>query len=230
MPTTAVGAPYPALADPPNGPAQIQALAAWVDDKCIPRFANTAERDQKIQAPVAGQTCFINEANRLQIYATGTWLDIFVPLSNTKAVVYQPNVNIFTAEQWVLINSALRIDAVVPFSGALKITMNAVVAAVGGNPGRNLHISFRIHDTGTGTQIFAPEYYKGAQKQGMFVNTGQHSIERTYIQHGLTPGNAVTVSLMGRVDSVDSGDDGGRFLDSSLIVEPFNGTVNVTVI
>lgn len=48
MPTTPIyGLPYPALSDPPNGPAQIQALAEGVESE-LQRIDATADTDQSL--------------------------------------------------------------------------------------------------------------------------------------------------------------------------------------
>ncbi len=230
MPTTLIGAPYPALSDSPNGATQIQSLAEWTDDKVCPRFANTAERDQKIPTPVAQQICGIAAGDRLQMYASGQWHDVFAPLADTKSTAYRPGLTQTTADTWQNLSlSFLALDIVVPFSGSLAISVYSAVAAVGGSPGRDIHISFRITDVGTGTEIIAPDFYKGAMQQKLFVSDGQRSIFRRYVQSGLSPSNTVKVAMMGRIGNADSGDDGGYYVDSSLTVEPFRGTVIETV-
>lgn len=44
MPTTASGAPYPGPGDPPNVPAHLYALAAWVEENLVPVQAYSSRR------------------------------------------------------------------------------------------------------------------------------------------------------------------------------------------
>lgn len=62
MPTTAKGRPYPAQTDPPNGPAQLQALAQKCDDLDTahtaaadphPQYLTQAEGDARYTQPAA---------------------------------------------------------------------------------------------------------------------------------------------------------------------------------
>lgn len=229
MPATAVGAPYPALSDPPNGAAQIQALAEWVDDKALPRFTNTTARDAAIPAPVAGQLAFIITANRLQLFTSTGWKDVYTPLETSKSVVYQPKITLLNPGSWYVIHDSLKISTVVPYSGALAVSMYSAAKAEGGNPRRDIHVSFYIYDAGTGTTIVTPQYYKGAMNQGQYSADGYRHLFRRYIQGGLTPGNTVMVALLGNFTQTDSADDEASYIDSSLTVEPFNGTVSTTV-
>lgn len=64
MATTPLQAlPYPSLSDPPNGPAQLQALAVAVEKQLVMRFATTAARDAAIPAPVEGMCAYIGSGD-----------------------------------------------------------------------------------------------------------------------------------------------------------------------
>ncbi len=228
MATTSLGAPYPVLADAPNVPEHIKQLADWADDKSVVRFANTAARDQAIQSPVVGQMCYITEGNRVQVYEPGGWADIRTPLDAGQFRVYQPFITITTPDTWFRLKvPELEVDVKVPFSGALEIVTYAAVTPQGGNPPRNIFISYYITDVGTGADIVAPAVYRGAQQQNLGPAYGPRSIQRTYIQPGLVPDNLVRVSLVGRMSNTDSTDDDAGFLDASLLVRPFVGDVSV---
>lgn len=72
MPTTAKSAlPYPALTDSPNGPLQVGNLAAGLDAKVKPHFANIAARNAAFPSPVAGDHCSVGGA--LHIYTGTRW-------------------------------------------------------------------------------------------------------------------------------------------------------------
>lgn len=70
MPNTPTGAPYPALTDAPNGPAQLQALAQSRDSQVIPSFASAAARAAAITAPTDGLLTYRTDTRLYERYSS----------------------------------------------------------------------------------------------------------------------------------------------------------------
>lgn len=77
------GLPYPELTGPPNGPAQMQALALALDSTGVPRYATAAARDVAIPLAqrVKGMIVFRDELGGVYEWWTGTGWEIFAMLA-----------------------------------------------------------------------------------------------------------------------------------------------------
>lgn len=71
--TTLQPLPYPALSDPANGPAALQALAQAAESRLVMRFASATARDAAVTAPVEGMVCWVTSDYTLYLYQTGRW-------------------------------------------------------------------------------------------------------------------------------------------------------------
>ncbi|MGY0485675.1 hypothetical protein [Streptomyces sp. WG-D5] len=79
--------PYPQATDPADLPAHLKALADAADGRLVMRFPDTATRDAKLPAPVAGMVAWIGTPGRM-MYHTGT---AWVPIAPVP--VYRVNVD-----------------------------------------------------------------------------------------------------------------------------------------
>jgi hypothetical protein len=74
MPTTTAQAlPYPGQGDPPNGPAQIEALALAVEPRLVMVFASSADRDNKLTAPASGMLCWLQSPGCYCFHDGSSW-------------------------------------------------------------------------------------------------------------------------------------------------------------
>lgn len=71
--TTLQGIPYPAQGDPPNGPAQMQALALAVEPRLVQVYADAADRDNKVTAPASGMLAWLQSPGTYAFYDGSTW-------------------------------------------------------------------------------------------------------------------------------------------------------------
>jgi hypothetical protein len=80
--------PYPLPVDPPDGPNQISAIAAWAASRLVMRFANTAARDAAVPAPVDGMLCTTGSGAGMRIWLvrSGTWQEMFAAVGPQLAV------------------------------------------------------------------------------------------------------------------------------------------------
>lgn len=69
--TSPSGTPVPSAGDAPNVPADMLAMATFLDARTIPRFGTAANRDAAIPAPIAKQRCVI--AGLEYVYDNGAW-------------------------------------------------------------------------------------------------------------------------------------------------------------
>lgn len=75
MATTGKGAPYPLATDPNNVPADIQALASWVDARPGVSTFTTAQRDALTGSDLwDGRTIWNTTNNRHEVYSDGAWV------------------------------------------------------------------------------------------------------------------------------------------------------------
>ncbi|WP_306318389.1 MULTISPECIES: hypothetical protein [unclassified Streptomyces] len=79
--------PYPQATDPADLPTHLKALADTADARLVMRFPDTATRDAKLPAPVAGMIAWIGTPGRMMYYTGTTW----VPLAPVP--VYRVNVD-----------------------------------------------------------------------------------------------------------------------------------------
>ncbi len=76
MVTTVIqGAPYPAYGSLPDVPADLRALAEWVELRLNMRFASASARDLAITAPVEGMKTWLQDVNRWSTYNGAAWVD-----------------------------------------------------------------------------------------------------------------------------------------------------------
>lgn len=71
--TTAQQLPYPAQGDPPNGPAQIQALALAVEPRLVQVYADSSDRDNKITAPASGMLAWLQSPGQYTFFDGSAW-------------------------------------------------------------------------------------------------------------------------------------------------------------
>ncbi|MER7813715.1 hypothetical protein ABZ714_30775 [Streptomyces sp. NPDC006798] len=84
MPTTPIGAaPYPAPTDADSVPADMMALAVWASTRVTMRFADAAERDAAVTAPVSGMVAWLANPGALTIRTATTWRTIWTDLTWT---------------------------------------------------------------------------------------------------------------------------------------------------
>lgn len=71
------GLTYPAASDPPNGPAQIQALAVSAESKLVQVYASSGARTSAFTAaslsPAAGMVSYITGTKRFEMYDGTQW-------------------------------------------------------------------------------------------------------------------------------------------------------------
>ncbi len=68
------GGPYPDPSDPPDGPAQMSAIVAWIAGRSNMRFASTAARDAAIPSPVSGMSCYVDSDKTYYACVDGAWI------------------------------------------------------------------------------------------------------------------------------------------------------------
>jgi hypothetical protein len=77
------GTPYPELTDEPNVPYWIQQIAAHLDDRVIPAFPSTTDRDAAIPAPTLGMACHVAGYGKMTYCHHNAW----VPEAGTQVAV-----------------------------------------------------------------------------------------------------------------------------------------------
>ncbi|MEV7235370.1 hypothetical protein AB0N06_15725 [Streptomyces sp. NPDC051020] len=68
--------PYPQASDPADLPAHLKALADAADGRTVLRFPDTATRDAKLAAPVAGMVAWIGTPGRMMYYTGTAWVPV----------------------------------------------------------------------------------------------------------------------------------------------------------
>jgi hypothetical protein len=68
--------PYPQATDPADLPAHLKALADAADGRLVMRFPDTATRDAKLTAPVAGMLAWIGTPGRMMYYTGSAWVPV----------------------------------------------------------------------------------------------------------------------------------------------------------
>ncbi|CAJ61310.1 hypothetical protein FRAAL2664 [Frankia alni ACN14a] len=71
--TSMQGLPYPAQADPPNGPGQIQALAVAVEPRLVMSYADASDRDSKVLTPSGGMVAWLQNPGCHAVYDGSAW-------------------------------------------------------------------------------------------------------------------------------------------------------------
>lgn len=71
--TTAQQLPYPAQGDPPNGPAQMQALALAVEPRLVQVYADASDRDNKVTAPASGMLAWLQNPGQYVSHDGSSW-------------------------------------------------------------------------------------------------------------------------------------------------------------
>ncbi|MEB8344084.1 hypothetical protein [Streptomyces endophyticus] len=68
--------PYPQATDPADLPTHLKALADTTDARLVMRFPDTATRDTKLPAPVAGMIAWIGTPGRMMYYNGTAWVPL----------------------------------------------------------------------------------------------------------------------------------------------------------
>lgn len=148
--TPSQGLPYPALTDPPNGPAQFQSLAAAVEPKLVGVFADATDRGTKVGTPTAGMLAFLKNPGAYTWYNGSSWVPI--GLVGTAFVQQSPAVSIAPGAS----NSA-----------SFSITVPPLATTLVGEATFDLGSFF----TGAGSEIETVVFYSGGTVGGQYWKT-----------------------------------------------------------
>lgn len=81
--TPKAGLSYPSLADPPNVPSHLQALAGQLDGIVIPKYGSFAAMSAANPSPTQGDMCFRSDLNAYMTYSGSTWVQAFSGVFST---------------------------------------------------------------------------------------------------------------------------------------------------
>lgn len=146
----------PDQTDAPLGGVQISALADDVDSKLVPRFTNTAERNQAIPVPVQGMVCHIDEQTnpalppRLMVFSRNAWRLVGPsPLPAIDAAGSLVAAGTFNISPQAMGN------AVIPDPGfPYRLSVNAILELGATSAGTRWDLAVRVDGTTSGTLDF----------------------------------------------------------------------------
>ncbi|MFZ3569609.1 hypothetical protein ACOKM5_21615 [Streptomyces sp. BH097] len=173
--------PYPQATDPADLPAHLKALADTIDPRLVMRFPDTATRDAKLAAPVAGMIAWIGTPGRMMYYTGTGWL----PLAPVP--VYRVNVDdgdtASTTYAETLANAAgdpMTATFTVPASGQVIVTVGSYIRSSGAY---SSYMSANIRNA-SGTVVLAADDNRSAASS---LNS-RSSVSAQFLVTGLVVG------------------------------------------
>ncbi|MFH8465326.1 hypothetical protein [Streptomyces sp. NPDC017991] len=181
--------PYPQPADAANIPVHIQSLAEAVDGRTVLRFADSAARDSKVTAPVAGMLCWLGTPKQYWYYTGSAWAQL------APSPVHKANATAGTTASTAFVEALTGSTGdptvatfTAPASGSVLVSLGARIsnsAAAG-----TCLMSANVRASSGSTVVLAAADGRSAISTG----TGQISGSTQYLVTGLTPNSAYTAT------------------------------------
>ncbi|MEU6029355.1 hypothetical protein ABZ825_20470 [Streptomyces tauricus] len=188
--------PYPQPADAANIPVHIQSLAEAVDGRTVLRFADSAARDTKVTAPVAGMLCWLSTPKQYWYYTGSVWAQLApAPVHKANATSGTTTSTAFVETLTGSTGDPTAAAFTAPASGSVLVSLGSRIsnsAAAG-----TCLMSANVRAGSGSTVVLAAADARSAISTG----TGQISGSTQYLVTGLTPNSAYTATAAYRCTS-----------------------------
>ena len=180
--------PYPQPADAANIPVHIQSLAEAVDGRTVLRFADSAARDTKVTAPVAGMLCWLSTPKQYWYYTGSVWTQL------APAPVHKANATGGTTASTAFVETLTGSTGDPTVAGFTAPASGSVLVSLGS----------RISNSATGTCFMSANVRAGSgstvvlaaadSRSAISTGTGQISASTQYLVNGLTPNSVYSAT------------------------------------